>query len=163
MCDPNWEKLLSNGTHSINGPINTFFISWTIQGITPFNRYGTPKFLTRSSGRRDYWFFFRAMPAEEPTFVPPPAISQQFHGPANQLDETLDPTAIQREDKLILKRSLIDNATGPLPCRQSDFGPNSNNFTENFWKPTTNSKSYKKSEGFFEISPLGRKHFGPSQ
>ena len=57
---------------------------------------------------------FRAMPAEEPTFVPPPAISQQFHPPANQLDETLDPTAIQREDKLILEWSPIDNATGPF-------------------------------------------------
>ncbi len=65
-------------------------------------------------GGRDYWLRFRAMPAEEPTFVPPPAISQQFHVPANQLDETLDPTAIQREDKLILEWSPIDNATGPF-------------------------------------------------
>ena len=65
-------------------------------------------------GGRDYWLRFRAMPAEEPTFVSPPAIFQQFHVPANQLDQTLNPTAIQREDKLILEWSPVDNATGPF-------------------------------------------------
>ncbi len=63
-------------------------------------------------GGRDYWLRFRAMPAEDADFVPPPALFQQFHVPANQLEQTLDPTAIQREDKLILEWSPVDNATG---------------------------------------------------
>ncbi len=65
-------------------------------------------------GGRDYWLRFRAMPAEDADFVPPPALFQQFHVPANQLEQTLDPTAIQREDKLILEWSPVDNATGPF-------------------------------------------------
>jgi hypothetical protein len=65
-------------------------------------------------GGRDYWLRFRAMPAEDADFVPPPALFQQFHVPANQLEQTLDPTAIQREDKLILEWSPVNNATGPF-------------------------------------------------
>ena len=65
-------------------------------------------------GGRDYWLRFRAMPAEDADFVPPPALFQQFHVPANQLEQTLDPTAIQREDKLILEWSPVENATGPF-------------------------------------------------
>ena len=65
-------------------------------------------------GGRDYWLQFSAMPAEEPLFVATPPISQQFHVPANQLDQTQNPTAIERENKLILEWSPVENATGPF-------------------------------------------------
>lgn len=65
-------------------------------------------------GGRDYWLQFSAMPAEEPLFVATPPISQQFHVPAIQLDQTQNPTAIERENKLILEWSPVENATGPF-------------------------------------------------
>ena len=84
---------------------------------TPFEEIVTQDTEIRDvalQGGRDYWLQFTAMPAEEPTFNPTPPISQQFHVPANLLDQTQNPTAIQREDKLILEWSPVENATGPF-------------------------------------------------
>ena len=92
---PNWEKLLSNGTHSINPDrSNTCFISWTIQAAHTFE-----EIVTRDTeipdlalqGGRDYWFSFRAMPAEEPTFVPPPPFLSNFTSPQTNLMKPLTP------------------------------------------------------------------------
>jgi len=84
---------------------------------TPFKEIVTRDTEIRNvslQGGRDYWLKFSAMPAEEPTFKATPSISQQFHVPANKLDQTQNPTAIQGEDNLILEWSPVQNATSPI-------------------------------------------------